>query len=64
MSMGSKCYFGDPLNNADRIEDTALKWSFIMHVGCINENKGKDWILGCLKYRIMFVNIQYNFAYL
>ena len=36
-----------------------------MHVGCsINEIKGKNWILGCLKYIIMFVNMQYYFAYL
>ena len=32
MSMGSKFY-----NNVVRIEDTALKWSFIMNVGCINK---------------------------
>ena len=35
-----------------------------MHVGLINENKGKSWILECLKYIIMFVNMQYYFAYL
>ena len=35
-----------------------------MHVGCLNENKGKNWILGCLKYIIMFVNMQFSFAYL
>ena len=28
-----------PYNNLVRIEDTALKWSFIMHMGCINEIK-------------------------
>ena len=26
-----------------------------MNVGCINEIKGKNWILGCLKYIIMFL---------
>ena len=33
-----------------------------MHVGCVNENKGKNWILGYLKYIILFVNMQYYFA--
>ena len=64
MSMGTKCYFVIPYNNVVRIEDTALKWSFSIHVGCINENNGKNGILGCLKYIIMFVNMQYYFAYL
>ena len=36
---------------------------FFKHVGCINENKGKNWILGSLKYIIMFVKLQYYFAY-
>ena len=35
-----------------------------MHVGCINEIKGKNLILGSLEYIIMFVNMQYYFAYL
>ena len=35
-----------------------------MYVGYINENKGKNWILGCLKYITIFVNMQYYFAYL
>ena len=35
-----------------------------MHMGCMNEIKGKNWIPECLKYIIMFVNIQYYFAYL
>ena len=35
-----------------------------MQVGRINENKGKDGILGCLKYIIMFGNMQYFFTYL
>ena len=35
-----------------------------MHLGCINENKGKNWIRECLKYIIMFVNMQYHLAYL
>ena len=35
-----------------------------MHVGFINENKGKNWILGSLNYIIMFVNMKYYFAYL
>ena len=49
--MGSKCYFGIVLHNdIVRIEDTTLKESFIMHVGCINENKGNNWIFGCFKY--------------
>ena len=26
-----------------------------MHEGCINEIRGKNWILGCLKYTIMFL---------
>ena len=51
-------------NNVVRIEDTAIKWRFIVHVGCINKIKGKNWILGCLKYKIMFLNMQYYFAYL
>ena len=42
------------------METTALKKSFIMDVGCINENKGKNWILGCLEY----INMQNYFAYL
>ena len=50
MSTGSKCYLVNPYNNVVRIEDTDLKRSFIMHAGCINENKGKNWILRCLKY--------------
>ena len=29
-----------------------------MHVGCINEIKGKNWIHGCLKHIIMFLNIK------
>ena len=53
-----------PYINVVRIEDTAIKWRFIVHVGCINEIKGKNWILGCLKYIIMFLNMQYYFAYL
>ena len=53
-----------PCNSLVRIEDTALKWSLIVHVGCINENNGKNLILGYLKYMIMFVNMQYDFAYL
>ena len=35
-----------------------------MHAGCTDENKGKNWILGCLKYIIMFVNMQYYLKYL
>ena len=53
-----------PYNNVVRIEDTAIKWRFIVHAGCINEIKGKNWILGCLKYIIIFLNMQYYFAYL
>ena len=53
-----------PYNNVVRIEDTAINWRFIVHVGCINEIKGKNWILWCLKYIIMFLNMQYYFAYL
>ena len=53
-----------PYNSFVRIEDTALKWSLIVHVGCINENNGQNWILGYLKYMIMYVNMQYEFAYL
>ena len=30
-----------PNNKVVRIEDTAIKWRFIMNVGCINEIKGK-----------------------
>ena len=48
-----------PYNNVVRIEDTAIKWSFIVHLGCINEIKGNNGNLGCLKYIIMFLNIQY-----
>ena len=48
-----------PYNSLVRIEDTALKWSLIVHVGCINENNGQNGILGYLK----FVNMQYDFAY-
>ena len=36
----------------------------MMHVGCINEIQGKNWILGCLKYLIMFENMQYYSVYL
>ena len=53
-----------PFNNVVRIEDTALKWIFVMHMGCMNGIKGKNWIPECLKYIIMFVNIQYYFEYL
>ena len=35
-----------------------------MHVDFINENKGKNWIFGCLKYIIMFLNMICYFAYL
>ena len=34
-----------------------------MHVGCINENTGQNWIVGYLNYMIMFVNM-YDFGYL
>ena len=53
-----------PYNSLVRIEDTALKWSLIVHVGCINESDGQNRILGYLKYMIMFVNMHYNSAYL
>ena len=46
-----------PYNSVVRIEDTALKWSFIVSVGCLNKNTGKNWILKCLKYILMFVNM-------
>ena len=52
-----------PYKSVVRIEDTASKLSFIMNVGCINENKGKNWILGCVKYIIMFVNMQYMYYF-
>ena len=53
-----------PYNSLVRIEDTASKWSLIVHVGCINENNGQNWILWYLKDIIMFINMQYDFAYL
>ena len=33
-----------------------------MYVGCLNEIKGKNGILGCLKYIVMFINMQYMSA--
>ena len=46
-----------PYNNVVRIEDTAIKWRFIVHAGGLIEIKGKNWNLGCFKYIIMFLNI-------
>ena len=41
-----------------------FKLKFYYACGITNEIKDKNWILGCLKYIIMFVNMQYYFAYL
>ena len=62
--MCSKCYFGNPLQQFSQNRRHCFKWSLIVHVGCINENNGQNWILGYLKYIILFVNRQYDFAYL
>ena len=39
---GLKCYFGNPLHQFSQNR----KWSLIVHVGRINENSGKNSILG------------------
>ena len=49
-----------PYNNVVRIEDMKFDYA----CGMYTLNKGKNLILGCFKYIIMFVNVQYYFAYL